>query len=74
VVAVLDANASVPQAGGHVVVRWPAVAAARAARREAEPLVAPVAPVAPPWVLPSALPWAAASAFHRGRLPPWPAL
>jgi hypothetical protein len=74
-VAVLDAKASAPQAGGRVVVPRPAVVVAKAARREeAEPREARVAPVAPPWVLPSALPWAAAWAFRRGRLPLWPAL
>jgi hypothetical protein len=57
--AALDAKALVPQAGGHVVVP--------------QPPEVPVAPVARPWVLPWALPSAAAWAFHRGRLPPWPA-
>jgi hypothetical protein len=71
--AALDAKALVPQAGGHVVVPQPAVAAATAAQQEAEPPEVPVAPVARPWVLPWALPSAAAWAFHRGRLPPWPA-
>ena len=69
--AELAAKASVPRVGEHVVVPRPAVVvAAKAVQREAEPLEAPAAPVA----LLSALPWAAAWAFRRGRLPPWPAL
>ena len=74
-VAELAAKASVAQAGEHVVVPRPVVVvAAKAVQREAEPLEAPAAPVAPLSALPSALPWAAAWAFRRGRLPPWPAL
>lgn len=71
--AVLDAKALVRQVGVRVVVPRPAVAAAKAARPEAELLEAPVVPAVLPWVLPSALPWGAAWAFHRDRLPPWPA-
>jgi hypothetical protein len=73
--AALDAKALVPQAAGHAgVPRLVVAPAVKAARREAEPreaelLGAPVAPVALPWVLPSALAWA----FRRDRLPPWPA-
>ena len=72
--AALGAKASVPQAVGHAGAPRPVAAAVTAAQREAEPqeaelLEAPVAPVAPPWVLPSALAWA----FRRDRLPPWPA-